>query len=209
MDVIPVINVSDKEGFKKRVKALRAFLPEGGVIHVDAAHRPFATIDTYAGEDDIRSLGEYEFECHYMGEDLAKAGRIASAFKRVFLHRGWWREDEYAPFLDSYSSKIGIAFSLLDQKDKMIAPSGIERILFLGGTPGKAGQKFDEKSLEVISFLKTKYPHATLTYDGGVNEENILKIKEAGADRVVVASAIWNSTEPANAYFKLLEIVKE
>jgi pentose-5-phosphate-3-epimerase len=203
MEIIPVINAADKEEFLQKMGKLCEFLPEGSWVHVDAAERPFATIDTYAGEEELARFKQYNFECHYMGTNFARAGRLASAFSCVFLHRQWWQDDSREPFLRSYAQKIGIAFSLHDAPHDVQVPEGVVRTLFLGGVPGKAGQRFNEASLSRISFLKSAYPRVTLTYDGGVSAENIAAIARAGADRAVVSSAIWNSVNPRESYDEL------
>lgn len=63
---------------------------------------------------------------------------------------------------------------------------------------GFQGQEFDEKCLDHIKTLKEKFPDLIISVDGGVNFETALKIKDAGADRLVIGSAIFNTDDIIN-----------
>jgi len=74
---------------------------------------------------------------------------------------------------------------------------------------GSQGQPFDVRVLERIATLRALYPNQILSVDGAVNEENILSLKNAGADRFAVGSNILKVTNPKAQYEKLLKIVSE
>ena len=61
---------------------------------------------------------------------------------------------------------------------------------------GMQGQKFDKKVFENIKFLKAELPGLVLSVDGGVNLEDAEALLDLGADRLVVGSAIWKSSDP-------------
>ena len=58
---------------------------------------------------------------------------------------------------------------------------------------GYQGQNFEEGIYERITMLRQKYPELTISVDGGVNLENTPKLIKAGANRLVVGSAIFES----------------
>lgn len=64
---------------------------------------------------------------------------------------------------------------------------------------GFQGQSFDDKVLQKIKEIKTRYPEMIVSVDGGVSFETAPKLIEAGADRLVVGSAIFNSDNPIDA----------
>ena len=66
-------------------------------------------------------------------------------------------------------------------------------------TPGEQGRKFDETVLQKIRTSKQKYPLLKIQVDGGINETNILKILKAGADDVVIGSAVFRAKSPLQA----------
>ncbi len=63
---------------------------------------------------------------------------------------------------------------------------GIEKI-------GYQGQPFDERVLIQIADLRKAYPELTISVDGGVNMETAPLLLDAGADRLVIGSAIFKS----------------
>lgn len=66
-------------------------------------------------------------------------------------------------------------------------------------THGKGGQKFIEETVNKIEELKRYIDENKLDteieVDGGITDENIEKIKNAGADIAVVGSFIINSRD--------------
>jgi ribulose-phosphate 3-epimerase len=68
---------------------------------------------------------------------------------------------------------------------------------------GSQGQPFDVRVLERIAFLKERYPKLMVSVDGGVKEDTLPKLIEAGADRAVAGSAIFAAEDPEAAYAHL------
>jgi len=64
---------------------------------------------------------------------------------------------------------------------------------------GVQGSAFDERALNLIATLRADNPSLTIQVDGGVNLENARTIASAGANRLVVGSAIFASTNPLEA----------
>jgi len=71
---------------------------------------------------------------------------------------------------------------------------------------GFQGQPFEESVIAKVTQLKEKYPDLIVSIDGGVNFETAPKLAEAGADMLVVGSAIFNQGDVPEAvfYFKSL-----
>jgi ribulose-phosphate 3-epimerase len=63
---------------------------------------------------------------------------------------------------------------------------GIEHI-------GQQGEPFDERVLEQIKSLRSMYPGLIISVDGSVNEDTAPLLVEAGANRLVVGSALMRS----------------
>ena len=99
-------------------------------------------------------------------------------------------------------SQIGIAIQI-DTKNEELYPyledidfvqcMGIEKI-------GFQGQEFDERVLEKIEDIKKRKPDLAVTVDGGMNEETIPLVRDAGAERVAVGSALYESENIKEAY---------
>ena len=67
---------------------------------------------------------------------------------------------------------------------------------------GFQGQKFNEKVLDRIEQIKESYPGLQITIDGGVSLDNAISLIEAGADRLIVGSAIFESDNPLDTLQK-------
>ena len=71
----------------------------------------------------------------------------------------------------------------------------IDLVLVMSVEPGFGGQKFIESSIEKIKFLKEYKEKNKLSYiieiDGGINIENIKRVKDAGVDLIVAGSAVF------------------
>ena len=72
----------------------------------------------------------------------------------------------------------------------------IDLILLMSVEPGKSGQTFIETSFDRIAQVKEiiQDKDIILEIDGGVNSDNIQKIKKLGVDFAVVGSAIYKET---------------
>lgn len=76
-----------------------------------------------------------------------------------------------------------------------------DRILVMGVRPGASGQSFlGEPILAKIRRLRTLYPSLIIAVDGGVTQEVIPTLHQAGANAAIMNSAIWHTTNPRRTY---------
>ena len=75
----------------------------------------------------------------------------------------------------------------------------VDLILLMSVNPGFGGQKFRSRTLPTIKKLRSLIDQSgkdiRLEVDGGINEQNVKAISEAGADTFVMGSAIFNSDD--------------
>ena len=71
---------------------------------------------------------------------------------------------------------------------------------------GFQGQNFDKKVIYKIKTTKAKYPSIPISVDGGVSLETAPELIAAGADRLIVGSAIFDSDNAIDAVMKLKDI---
>ena len=75
----------------------------------------------------------------------------------------------------------------------------VDLILLMSVNPGFGGQKFISRTLPKIKKLRSLIDQSgkdiRLEVDGGINEQNIKQISDAGADTFVMGSAIFNSDD--------------
>jgi ribulose-phosphate 3-epimerase len=61
---------------------------------------------------------------------------------------------------------------------------------------GYQGQPFDNRVINIVAELRERSPETIISVDGGVNAETAPRLLAAGANRLVVGSAIFESTNP-------------
>ena len=75
----------------------------------------------------------------------------------------------------------------------------VNLILLMSVNPGFGGQKFISRTLPKIKKLRSLIDQSgkdiRLEVDGGINEQNVKAISDAGADTFVMGSAIFNSDD--------------
>jgi ribulose-phosphate 3-epimerase len=72
--------------------------------------------------------------------------------------------------------------------------------------PGYSGQTFLPESLDRIRRLRPLVGENVLVQvDGGLRNENVRAVRDAGADLVVAGSAIFHSADVADAYVGLVD----
>lgn len=72
---------------------------------------------------------------------------------------------------------------------------------------GFQGSEFDARAINLITSLRHNDPELTIQVDGGVNLGNARTLANAGSNRLVVGSAIFNAPDPREAYEQLLHAV--
>ena len=104
--------------------------------------------------------------------------------------------------------KIGVAINVSTPVEKIfpvisyidfVQVMGIENI-------GFQGEEFNEKCLEYIQILKDKFTDLVISVDGGINFETAYKATQAGASRLVIGSAIFNTNDIINTIEEFKQI---
>ncbi|OHA27032.1 MAG: hypothetical protein A3D52_01050 [Candidatus Taylorbacteria bacterium RIFCSPHIGHO2_02_FULL_44_36] len=72
------------------------------------------------------------------------------------------------------------------EKIDTVQVMGIKRI-------GFQGEPFEESVVDKVAILHDKYPNLAISVDGGVNLKNAPRLIQAGAARLIVGSAIFES----------------
>ena len=78
----------------------------------------------------------------------------------------------------------------------------IDLVLIMSVEPGYGGQKFIEKTIEKITKIRNMKKNIIISMDGGINKDNINKIKEKEVDMCVIGSYITKS----NIKEKIMEL---
>ncbi|MEK7650266.1 MAG: hypothetical protein AAB364_00085 [Patescibacteria group bacterium] len=103
--------------------------------------------------------------------------------------------------LNQLEKRLAVAVLLQTDLAKLAPLMGkIKNIQLMSiATIGHHGEPLDKKVYERISFLRKEYPDVKISVDGGVTLKNAEKLIKAGADRLVIGSAIWKSKDISKA----------
>ncbi len=210
MIVIPAINETSFSEIEKKIKTASEFGAEW--VHLDVSDGKFTANLLWNNPDDLPGVMDQvlgvSVEVHLMVENPEQvvADWIDAGVKRIIVHAEAVGDLES---LASLCAKDSVELFVAGNPDTPVGKfleNNVGSFLVLAVNPGKAGQKFGENQLEKIKLLRAQVPDAKIIVDGGVNLENASQIKNAGADMLVAASAIWGSADPAEAYSKLVNL---
>ncbi|MCS7119722.1 MAG: hypothetical protein RMJ07_01015 [Nitrososphaerota archaeon] len=127
----------------------------------------------------------------------------------IFIQRESFKSEEETiralNLLRKYGYSAGICINLPTPFKLLTADiiNAADHVLLMSVPMGRGGQKFCEEAKERISTIVESYPETTVWVDGGINEQTIIKVFEAGAKVAVVGSFLTRSAEPERTLMNL------
>lgn len=207
--IIPAILAKTREEFLSKVDILRDFAEE---IQLDIMDGKFVPNTTWGEPEEIKKMGLPAFEVHLMVADPQAEIRkwVEAGAKRIIAHIEALKDPK--SFIRAVK-KFGCAVGLALNPDTSVAAISslipeLDAVLVMGVNPGFSGQEFNPIAIKKVAELRKLNKNISIEVDGGVGPENIKELKDAGADVLVAASAIFSSNNPKAAYNKLLAAVK-
>jgi ribulose-phosphate 3-epimerase len=102
---------------------------------------------------------------------------------------------------------VGVAFNPETLVKTAVAVSGAaDLVLCMSIQPGYSGQEFMPEALDRLRMLRRALPEEVFVQvDGGISHENAREAHEAGADLLVVGSAIFDREDLPRAYHRLVQ----
>lgn len=200
-EIVPAILVKNKQEFIERVRLVQT---QSKTVHLDVMDGKFVNNETFSDPAAFaRFKTKLKLGVHLMVEnprfhvvEWAKAG----ASRYIFHWESISGNEEARDLIDQINEngmEAGMAINpgTSVSKVKKILPS-LDLILVMGVTPGWGGQKFDSKSLKKVKEIKKIAPGLSVGVDGGVKLENARDILKAGANFLVVGTAIYEAKDP-------------
>lgn len=227
-EIIPAILPKNFEDLKNKVGAMRGLVP---IVQIDLCDGKFVPTMTWPfHEKDMQSLDdilneregmpywdEINFELDLMVSDAVEnfSNYLSMGARRVVFHiEAVGDLVEFKEFLEGIDLYVreGVDMGVAINNDtplETIFPiiSNVDFVLVMGiKNIGVQGADFDERALERISELKDKFPELVVSVDGSVNEETAPRLLAAGAGRLVVGSAIWQSDDIIGEIYKFKDM---
>ena len=200
-DIIPAIIGTNLEAVCEKITALN---DQASWLHLDVADGQFVPDTTWQTASDLETLnGQAKIEVHLMVQKPEEVvNDWAHVADRVIIHPE--ATTQCREIIDAFNSQpveLGLAI-LLDtplsgMKDLISAVKSVQ--LMSIAKLGHQGEPFTDTVFERIKLLRQEHPNVKISIDGGVSRDNAGRLLAAGADRLVIGSAIWQNPDPIAA----------
>jgi ribulose-phosphate 3-epimerase len=106
-----------------------------------------------------------------------------------------------------YGLGVGVAFNPESEPEDVAAVSGAaDLVLCMSIHPGYGGQEFMPEALERIERTRAALPESVhVQVDGGIDNENVRAVYDAGATLIVAGTAIFHREDLPRAYRRLVQ----
>ena len=226
VEIIPAILPKSFAGLQERLALIREAVR---AVQVDVVDGIFAPNKTWPYESDERFEEivsqeeglpfwedfDFEFDCMVSNPGLEIPKFLLAGASRVVVHgAGKNILDTLVTLQPQRAGDLGtqLGLALLPNDDAGVFAQYKELVDFVQvmgiAKVGFQGSEFDERALGLIASLRQNHPDLPIQVDGGVNLENARAIAGAGANRLVVGSAIFKSDDPRAAIKELKSRVK-
>ena len=213
MEIIPAILPKDFNDLEEHVEKVIGLVPLVQIDICDGQFTPAASwpykkhdenFDSIVKEDrgmpDWEDM-EYEFDLMLNKPEAVVDDFINAGATRIVLHAE--AKGDLVEAVENLQGRADIGIALnIDTPLEALAPFAgkIQYIQLMGiDNVGFQGQAFDEKVIAKIKEAKKKYPELAVQVDGAVNLETAPLLLAAGADRLIIGSAIFEAENPMQA----------
>jgi ribulose-phosphate 3-epimerase len=150
------------------------------------------------------------FDCHLMVDNptrhfpqIARAGGDSVTFHYEAVDD----VQETIAVAREHGLQAGVAFNPETSPDDVVkAAAGADIVLCMSIHPGYSGQTFMDDALERIAHTRELLPDdVPLQVDGGVDNDNVRSVYDAGATLIVAGSAIFHREDLQRSYRRLVQ----
>lgn len=127
--------------------------------------------------------------------------------KRVIVHAAALKAiDGVQSLAQLHGFELVVAINPDQQlEDAMLIAAQVTAVQLMAVMPGAQGQEFIPITLERIKTLHAALPQKPIAVDGGLTLQTIEDVVRAGAQRLVIGSAIMHATDPIAALTQFQE----
>jgi ribulose-phosphate 3-epimerase len=206
--IVPAILTDDPVTLEKLVRQAESFT---GYAQIDIMDGQFVPSHSVTCEQVAAARPMLAWEAHLMvlhPENCLADFQRAGAEKIVFHYEATPSPEVIIRETRKLGIKVGLAVNP-ETPITAITPlvKDVDSVLFLAVHPGFYGAAFLPEVLDKIVDFRKACPDTETGIDGGVKEENIVRIAQSGVDFICIGSALFRQAQPAEAYRRLMTLV--
>ncbi|OGH20012.1 MAG: hypothetical protein A3D74_01315 [Candidatus Levybacteria bacterium RIFCSPHIGHO2_02_FULL_37_13] len=210
LEIIPGILEKEWSEIERKINLVKPFAKS---VHIDIIDGKFSPSTTFL---DPAPFAKYTkdllFEVHLMVEEPINYLKTfaGAGFKRFLGHVEKMSDQAEFVAQGQLLGEVGLAIDgPTDLSAVKVSYSDLDSILIMGIKAGESGQVFVPEYLKKMEILRRQLADQNdiripIEIDGGINDKTITQAKNAGANRFIANSFIFNSQNPQVQY-KLLE----
>lgn len=207
-EIIPGILEQEWEEIEKKIEKTISFTES---IHIDLLDGKFAPNTTFFDPAPFKKYSkDIILEVHMMVDNPVQyLEKWADAgFQRFIGHVEMMPDIPEFVAQAQLSGEAGLALDTMTQAEKIFPfIEDIDVAFVMTVKAGFSHQQFDPTMLEKIGELRAKDPLLPIEVDGGVNEEDITALKDAGATRFVSTGFLFGGENVEERYKNLKDLL--
>lgn len=205
--ICPTVLAANPHQYREQLERVAGFAKR---IHLDFSDGLFAPKKTVPLEAAWLPSGiDVDLHIMHVAPGMEAAQLIAMKPQLVIVHAE--AEGNFitlAQKLHQHDIKTGVALlPETDPHDLRAAIAHIDHVLLFSGTLGEFGGTADLHLLRKLKHLRHLKPSLEIGWDGGINQDNIQQIAQAGVNVLNVGGAIQRADNPAAAYTHLQSLL--
>jgi ribulose-phosphate 3-epimerase len=210
VEIIPAILAKDEKELRRKIESV-VDLTE--MVQIDVMDGKFVDNVTWSDPKRIEDMPlPLDYEVHLMVENPEDhlSGWSLARCVRAIIHAEAVKDLPAAlKAVKMFGMEAGISINPETPVSAILeAIPHADVVQVMGVTPGDMGRPFQPVAVEKVRELREKFPELIIEVDGGVSVGIARQLAEAGADRLVAGSAIFNSGAPAKSIEALYDDVE-
>ncbi len=205
IEIIPAVLVKSRADLINAIELVKPYVKTVQIDIMDGVFVPNKTI----GTDELVDLPTgVRYEFHWMVEEpenwIERLGPERMGDLHLVHVESFMDFNKVKQAVEKRNAHLGIAFNpatplekLNDYGDK------INYVLAMTVVPGFSGQKYISSVEAKIIELRKRHPGYDIEVDGGITVETVPGAVQAGANKIVAASAIYGTNDVARAIQEL------
>jgi len=200
--IIPGILEKTLDNIKREVAAVDKVAE---LIQIDVCDGEFTPDKTFLAVERLEEIDtKADFELHLMVENPTKFfSKKISKVTRVVIHVESENAMKAVDEAKSLGYEVGISANPKTEIDALAPFMGkVDFVQFMTVVPGAQGQEFVTSVLDKITIFRQTAPKVIVQADGGIDEDTLGEVIEAGATNAVIGSQIFQSPAESFAAFE-------